>query len=142
MDSPTPTAPNSGATPAPAPTERWNRLALTSFVLALLPVLAAALAILVNALFPDLMNHELIPGFPLVLVILTADYVGGHLIFLGALVSGALGLSQARRYPPGHAWRGFGIAGLVLASAGLLALVCLDIVVAYVSSTCRSSTGC
>ena len=140
MDSPAPTAPNAGTAPVPAKSR--NRFALASFLLSLFPWIVTGLAILASSLFPDVMNHEMAPGLPLFLAIGTGVYLGSHLLFFAALVSGSLGLSRAKRYQGGHAWRGFAIAGLVLAGVGLLALVCLDVVVAYVASACRNSTGC
>ncbi len=140
MDSSPPAVPNPAAAPSPAKSS--NRLALCSFLLALLPFLMAALIILANARFPDLMNHEVAPGIPLILVVGTGEYLGSHLVFLGALIGGSLGLSRAGRDSREHTGRGFAIAALALAIVGLLALICLDVVVAYIRSACQNYNSC
>ena len=124
---------------APATTRRRNRLALVSFLLSLAPFVLAGLAFFANAKLDQLANIEVAPEVNLAGAAGILDFLGGHIVFIGAVVTGGMALSRANRYPRGQAWRGFAIAGLVISGVGILLLCAVDAVVVLLNQACAGN---
>jgi hypothetical protein len=134
---PQPTWTNAGAS-----SRELKRLALTSFLLSLVPVVAFALYLLSVSFLWPLSDFDLGVGPVSIKVghsvfvwVSAVLYVGGLISSIGGMAIGNRALRRAERYPQQPTGTGFATAGVVLGSVyvGLAAVTAASALLSYYS---------
>jgi len=141
MVAPTPYEPTQHNTPTAPPTGP-NRLARTSFVLALVPLVLLVLFSL-GGFVTNRMGDQGLPFLTPLGIAAAVGYLASHVSSIGAVATGWRVLRHATRYPANQASQGLAVAGLVLGVVVLVVLLCSDGLGAVVGIVCsNSSSGC
>ena len=142
MSSPVPTEPDRGNVSATA--GGGNRLALTSFLLSLVPpvawVLFYAIAVLVQQQYPNRgpSANGVTPQDSIRYVFALLAYVVGLIAGIASIAVGVQAVRRAREVPPQQARTGIAIAGLVIGSAGTALVLCPGTLIVYIQYLCTT----
>jgi hypothetical protein len=125
-----PPEPKRGNAPA-TPT----RLALTSLLLSLAPLVALGLIRLIA------LGASSLPGY-LLSVLSVIVYAASFMGSLGAVLTGRGALRRAPQQPPQPAVRAAAVAGIVLGTLGMVLVIVGAVVIGMVLHTCTTPANC
>ncbi len=133
MASPMPPEPEMGN--APVTPNSPTRLALTSLLLSLAPLVALGLIRIVA------LGASSLPGY-LVTVLSVIVYAGYFIGSLGAVLTGRLALRRAQQHPPQQAVRAAAVVGIVLGMLGIVILIVGGVVIGTFLHGCTYAPNC